>query len=42
MAFCRATALGPSASSEALSAILSLPSRFLIRDRGGKRGSSSS
>jgi len=36
--FCRATALGPSATSAALSDILSLPSRFLIRDRGGKRG----
>ena len=35
---CRASALGPSASSAALSAILSLPSRFLIHDRGGKRG----
>jgi len=36
--YCRASALGPSASSAALSAILSLPSKFLIRDRGGKRG----
>ena len=38
LSYCRASATSPSASSDALAIILCLPGRFLIRDRGGKRG----
>ena len=36
--FCRASSRGPSATLDALSAILHLPGRFLLRSRGGERG----